>query len=152
MNFADTSVLCALYREQDNSSAAHRLFAEVGNVAVISSLVELEFRQSVRLNAFRFSKDRTQGYPAREAENMFLAYQSDLAGNKLRPVSVDWSVVHRLTEQLSTKYTMFLGNRLVDILHVATALHLGADTFLTFDYDQAALARAVGLNVPRSEN
>jgi predicted nucleic acid-binding protein len=36
---------------------------------------------------------------------------------------------------------------LADILHVATALHLGADEFLTFDGNQKTLAEAEGLTV-----
>jgi predicted nucleic acid-binding protein len=35
----------------------------------------------------------------------------------------------------------------MDILHVATALHLGATEFLTFDANQKELAEAEGLVV-----
>jgi predicted nucleic acid-binding protein len=35
----------------------------------------------------------------------------------------------------------------VDILHVAIAVEAGADRFLTFDADQAALAKTEGLTV-----
>jgi predicted nucleic acid-binding protein len=35
----------------------------------------------------------------------------------------------------------------MDILHVATALHLGAKTILTFDVRQKTLAESVGLKV-----
>jgi len=40
------------------------------------------------------------------------------------------------------------GWRFADILHVATALQLGAETFLTFDDNQCALAETEGLVVP----
>jgi len=36
----------------------------------------------------------------------------------------------------------------MDILHVATAIELGAKEFLTFDTDQKKLAEAEGLLVP----
>jgi predicted nucleic acid-binding protein len=39
------------------------------------------------------------------------------------------------------------GHRTLDVLHVATALHLKAREFLTFDGNQAELAKAVGLKV-----
>jgi len=39
------------------------------------------------------------------------------------------------------------GYRAFDVLHVATALTLSARVFLTFDGDQAALAKAAGLKV-----
>jgi len=40
------------------------------------------------------------------------------------------------------------GHRSLDVLHVATALHLGAQEFLTFDANQIKLARAEKLNHP----
>jgi hypothetical protein len=40
-----------------------------------------------------------------------------------------------------------VGGSALDILHVACALILRADTFLTFDKRQAKLARAAGLSV-----
>jgi predicted nucleic acid-binding protein len=40
------------------------------------------------------------------------------------------------------------GHRLADILHVATALHLGVAELLTFDGPQKAMAETEGLTVP----
>jgi predicted nucleic acid-binding protein len=39
------------------------------------------------------------------------------------------------------------GHPLADILHVATALHLGVKEFLTFDANQKLLAEAEGMKV-----
>jgi predicted nucleic acid-binding protein len=39
------------------------------------------------------------------------------------------------------------GHRSLDVLHVATALHLGAREFLTFDANQRKLATAEKLKV-----
>jgi predicted nucleic acid-binding protein len=61
---------------------------------------------------------------------------------------VDWPIVHRLAESLSDVHTRNGGHRLADLLHVATALHLGAREFLTFDANQKALAEAEGMTVP----
>jgi len=36
----------------------------------------------------------------------------------------------------------------MDVLHVATALHLGIQKFLSFDKNQVLLARKEGLQVP----
>lgn len=73
--------------------------------------------------------------------------QSDLTNGVLEIIAVDWADVHGLAEQLSAKYTEDTGCRLADILHVATALHLGAAQFLTFDPRQKRLAEAAGLAV-----
>ena len=74
--------------------------------------------------------------------------QTDLANAVLEVIRVDWADVHRLAEQLSAKYTEAHGHRLADILHVATALHLGVAKLLTFDDGQKSLAEAEGLTVP----
>jgi predicted nucleic acid-binding protein len=63
-------------------------------------------------------------------------------------VSPDWADVHRIAEDLSFKYTETEGHRFADILHVATAIHLGAERFFTFDLNQKRLAEAEGMNVP----
>jgi predicted nucleic acid-binding protein len=61
---------------------------------------------------------------------------------------VDWADVHQRAEALSGTHTPAGGHRLADILHVATALHLGSGEFLTFDSNQRRLAEAEGLVVP----
>jgi predicted nucleic acid-binding protein len=48
---------------------------------------------------------------------------------------------------MSKRRTIAGGHRSVDILHVATALHLGARIFLTFDTNQRKLAAAEKLKV-----
>lgn len=143
--FADTSFLCALYRVQDNSPVAYKLAEELRESMAVSSLVLFEFRQSVRLQAFRFSKDRTQGYSPGEATRVLETLQANLGGGALVVAPADWPEVHSLAEQLSAQHTAAMGNRSIDILHVATALHIGAKQFLTLDAQQAALAKAAGL-------
>jgi predicted nucleic acid-binding protein len=60
---------------------------------------------------------------------------------------VDWEVVHAEAERLSNAHTPRRGYRALDVLHVAPALTLGAKVLLTFDSEQAALAKAAGLRV-----
>ena len=63
---------------------------------------------------------------------------------------MDWAAVQLRAEALSAAHTISSGHRLADILHVATALHLGVTEFLTFDSNQKklALAEAFSLSVP----
>lgn len=146
--FADTSLLCALYREQDNSREADRLMQRESAPVHVSSLVLFEFRQSVRLQAFRFSKDRTQGFSKTEAHRMLETLQANIvAGRLMIPPIEDWAKVHSIAEEISAQHTMQGGHRSSDVLHVATALHLKAGEFFTFDARQAALAKAAGLKV-----
>lgn len=145
--FADTSLLCALYRDQANTTEADALIARRREPFMISTLVAFEFRQSVRLQTFRFAHDRTQGFSKREATRMLADFDSDIAAGVIEFLPVNWPDVHSLAERLSAQHTPSGGHRTLDVLHVATALHAGVKTFITFDEKQAALAKGEGLKV-----
>lgn len=146
--YPDTSFLCAIYREQDNSKQADAFNDQLVGGLPVSTLLLLEFRQSVRFQIRLFQKDRSKGFSKSEGDAMLRALQSDLAGGVLEMVAPDWADVHRIAEELSAKHTVSGGHRLADILHVATAVHLGAEQFLTFDGNQKRLAEAEGMQVP----
>ena len=145
--FADTSLLCALYRYQEKTGCADALVRGLCEPLCISSLVAFEFRQSARLQVFRFSNDRTQGFSKAEAERMLGKFEINLASGAVEVVPVDWGDVHSLAERISARRTMRGGYRTLDVLHLATAMHAGADSFFTLDGNQADLARAEGLEV-----
>jgi predicted nucleic acid-binding protein len=145
--FADTSVLCALLHEQSTTLESEALFAELGAPLSLSTLVAFEFRQSARLQSFRFASDRTQGWPAGETERMLAQFDANLAAGAFVHAAVDWPEVHALAEQYSRAHTLQRGHRTLDVLHVATAAHLKADLFCTVDRLQAELARSAGLKV-----
>lgn len=144
----DTSFLCALYRTQVNSALADQYMAGLSGTLGVSSLLLLEFRQSVRLQTRLNLNDRTKGFPQTEGRQMLNDLQIDLNAGLLTTIPVDWSAVHQRAEALSNVHTLAGGHRLADILHVATALHLGVTEFLTFDANQKKLADAEGLVVP----
>lgn len=137
-----------MYREQDNSSRADAFNDQSFEPLPVSSLLLVEFRQSIRFQNRLFNKDRSKGFSKTEGSAMLRALQSDLSNGVLKMVAPDWADVHRIAEELSGKHTESGGHRLVDILHVATALHLAAEQFLTFDANQKHLAEAEGMIVP----
>jgi predicted nucleic acid-binding protein len=145
--FPDTSFLCALYVRQDNSLMAAAYFQKLPEALPISGLLLYEFRQSVRFQAWLQTRDKTRGYPQSVAEVALAKLQSNLDTGALVVVPADWPDVHRLAETLSQRHTMTGGHRSLDLLHVATALHLGAREFLTFDTNQRKLAAAEKLKV-----
>ncbi len=145
--FADTSFLCSLYRRQVHSPKAIAFMGTQAGPFPVSSLLLLEFRQSVRFQVRRHSRDKTKGFSGLEGTQMLKDLQSDLRTKVFEVVAVDWAAVHQLAEELSARYTERNGHRLADILHVATALHLGAAEFLTFDANQERLARAEGMKI-----
>jgi len=114
----------------------------------VTSLLLLEFRQSVRFQINLKSRDQTKGFSKREGEQVLADLETDLDSGALVTVPVEWVELCRQTEILSSKYTIKGGHRLLDIMHVATALYLEARDFLTFDLNQKRLAKAEGLKVP----
>lgn len=147
-HFPDTSFLCALYRAQTNSSQADAYLKKLAGELNTSSLLLFEFRQAVHFQIYLHSKDQTKGYAEEEGNQMLEDMQSDLMEGVLTILRVDWGDVHYIGERLSKSYTRKEGFRFADILHVATALHLGVKEFLTFDVKQRELAKKEGMKVP----
>ncbi len=145
--FPDTSFLCALYRRQDNSPQAAAHFKTMPEALHVSGLLLYEFRQSVRFHVWLHSQDKSKGYPQADCNRALADLQTDLETGALVVVSADWLEVHRLAEAISKRHTVTGGHRSFDVLHVATALHLDAREFLTFDTNQRKLATAEKLKV-----
>ncbi len=146
-HFADTSFLYSVYREQIHSPKADAIMEGRIGPLPVSTLLLFEFRNSIRFQQKLFAQDRKKGFSKNETATMLRDLQSDLRSNALEVVAVDWPDVHRIAEELSAKHTSNRGNRFADILHVATALHLGAEGFLSFDENQRALADAEGMTL-----
>jgi predicted nucleic acid-binding protein len=145
--FADTSFICSLYRLQASSEDAFSFMERFKGEIVVSSQVIWEFRQSARFQVFRYQNDKTMGFSKAEAERMMGALAENVTAGSLTLATVDWPDVHSISEALSATHTMKGGHRLMDILHIATAKHLGLKHFLTFDGNQKKLASAEGLLV-----
>lgn len=147
-SYPDTSFLCALYRPQFNSELAAECFSKMNEPLHVASPLLFEFRQSLRFQAFLRTSDRSKGFTLKEALAALAKLDENLADGFLKPVPVDWPDVVSLADRLSARHTPKEGTRGFDILHVATALHLGAKKFLTFDAKQKRMAMAEGLKVP----
>lgn len=145
--FPDTSFLCALYREQDNSAEAREFYQSLDERLGISAAVMFEFRQSVRLQVFLNSKDSTKGYRLAESVRMLAKLEQNLACGAIAMIPGDWPAVWLRAERVSAASTIPGGHRSWDVLHVATALHLGAHTLLSFDLRQRSLAALNHLKV-----
>jgi predicted nucleic acid-binding protein len=113
-----------------------------------TALLEFEFIQAIRLQVWLHAADRTKGYSENEANQMVADWEADVAAGVNVLVPSDADAVLRLARTYSLQRTAHQGHRTLDILHVATAVHLGAKAFLTFDERQRALAKYAGLRVP----
>lgn len=146
--YPDTSFLCARYRFQANSLYAERHLAKTQDPLHVASPVLFEFRQSTRLQVFLHANDPAKGFDRATALKAMAGLQSHIADGTVVVLPVDWTDVANLAERLSHQHTWTGGYRAFDLLHVATALHLGAEEFLTFDVKQSQLAVLEGLRSP----
>jgi len=146
--YPDTSFLCAMYVQQVHSMRAASFFAAMAEPLPVASPMLYEFRQSMRWQAFWNGRDPMKGFSKATARAILSKLQSNIAAGAIVVVPVDWADVVSIAERLSAQHTWTGGFRAFDILHVATALHLGAVEFLTFHAAQRQLAELEGLEVP----
>jgi len=98
-------------------------------------------------NALRFAEFR-KGIAPGEATLFCAQFEADRAAGRLKIHICNLADVVEEAKRLSVTHTLKGGHRAFDVMHVATALHLGAKEFLTFDANQKKLAEAEGLKVP----
>lgn len=146
--YPDTSFLCALFRKQIQSPSALVYMESASGPLPLSWLVKWEFRHSIRFQIWLFSNDRSKGFSVREGREMLKTFEQYLTRGLIEVVPINEQDVHLIAERLSDKYAAALGARAMDTLHLATAIHLGAENFLTFDGKQKEMAVNEGLIVP----
>ena len=105
---------------------------------------------ALRLRAFSEGREGTAAQRAAVRREMSVAL-SRLGHyhtlGVLRRVSVEWDAVLDRMLELSEAHTERVGCRTLDIIHVAAALLLGSEVFLTGDARQARVAEAEGCEV-----
>lgn len=148
ISYPDTSFLCSFYREQEFSKAARAYRAAMTEALHVTELLHFEFIQAIELQVFLHARDRSKGYPHADAQAISDRWNHHLADGSVKIVGCDMDAVIRHAQQIALGHTATGGHRSLDVLHVATAVHLGAKEFLSFDQRQIALARSLGLGTP----
>ncbi|MFB3923048.1 MAG: type II toxin-antitoxin system VapC family toxin [Terriglobia bacterium] len=137
--YADTSFLVSLYLADANSATAAQVMRSQPEV-FLTPLGEVELINALELALFR-RQFRAAAIRAGQA-----AFREDVARGvySLQPIP---ATAYELAGRLARRRSSRLGTRTLDILHVASALILRAQPFLTFDDRQRQLAQAEGLGV-----
>jgi len=110
----------------------------------------LEVRNAVLQRAVhkrRSISSRERQHVARERDAASARLEHLVARRALLDVTLDMDAAITRAADLSTVHTERLGARAIDLLHVAGALTLESELFLTTDARQAQLAKAEGLKV-----
>lgn len=140
--YADTSVLASVYLQDANSPIADQLVAQFTVSLVLSPLHDFEVANAIELAVFRKQMDR------RQADAAWKDFQTDILHWTMVPFPVD---AFARTATLARRHTASLGTRSLDLLHVAVALALDVEAFLTFDLRQRRLALTEKLSIfPRT--
>ncbi len=139
--YVDTSFLVSLYTPDSNSAAAARIMRDAALPLIFTPLGDLEMFNAFQLRLFR------RELRAAEVKSAIAMFRGDLESGILSLKSLPSSAFDR-AKAIARDNTASLGTRSFDILHVASALVLRADTLCTFDKHQRLLAKAEGLAVP----
>lgn len=139
--YADTSFLVSLYVLDANSARAAAQMKHAKVPILLTPFGELELTNAILLRLFR-----RELLPSKvKAAQALLRKDIEDGIFLLRPLA---GAVYERAKQIARRRTPRLGTRTLDVLHVASAVVLQAETFYTFDRSQGKLAKAEGLTVP----
>lgn len=149
--YADSSFILRLVTGEADSAVAVAEYRRFGSPKLFFlPLHTLEVRNAILLRAFhqrRSISSGERGQVARERDAALSRIAHFIARRALLEVALDMDSALTRALQLSAAHGERLGTRAIDLLHVACALALESELFLTTDNRQAQLAKAEGLKV-----
>ena len=137
----DTSFLVSLYGRDIHSPLATSALRKLNDPLQVSALNEFEFGNALQLLVFR----KLMSSPG--ASEMAALFQADIAKGKVVSNLCNLASAIVDAKRITAFSTASGGHRAFDILHVAAALQMKADLFLSFDANQRKLAEKEGLAV-----
>jgi predicted nucleic acid-binding protein len=149
--YADSSFILRLVTGEADSPQTIAEYRRVGSPKLFYlPLHALEVRNAILQRAFhqrRSISSSERQHVARERDSALARLEHLVARLAFLDVTLDMDAAIARAANLSTAHTERLGARAIDLLHVATALTLESELFLTTDARQAQLAKAEGLKV-----
>jgi predicted nucleic acid-binding protein len=141
--YIDTSVIVKLYSLEDYSLEVSKWIRKNNEAIPLTNLHELEFTNAIYLKQFR-------GEISPDQVNLILSRfdEHQREGIYYHP-KLNWVDIWNKSLEISGKYTGIKGSRSLDILHIASALELKFNRFVTLDSRQADLAKKAGLKLIR---
>jgi len=139
--YADTGFLVSLYLKESTSVRARASIQAYAVPLPITPLGMLELRNALNL-AVKWRRITTA-----ERDTIWQDVETDIAGGFLQQTPMASAELHAKARELSDRYTPTVGTRSLDLLHVAAALLLEAETFFSFDERQRQAALGEGLEV-----
>ncbi len=140
MIYLDTSAFIKLYIRESESETLQSFITAQDHPLPVWDMLEAEFCNALRLKIFW--GDLTEAQAAGQIEH----YERRKHAGQYYVPEVSRAALMTAFHALSRE-TARLGCRTMDILHVAFALQIEPQTFVTYDARQRALAEHAGLNV-----
>ncbi len=141
MIYIDTSIIVKLYIKEELSFEASNWVKKNNEAIPLTGIHELEFTNAIYLKQFRSEIADEQ---VQFVLSKFHTHQKE--GVYYRPM-LDWADAIAFAVNLAQTHTKNIGSKSLDILHVASALAIKANRFLTLDVRQEGLAEAAGLKI-----
>ena len=150
--YADTNFFTRYYLDMAQSGLVAGLMEQAerrGAMALpVSWLHRMELCNALQLLVFQGRSPGCKRVTPEQAAAALAVFRDDLERQVLmRTVALVTVDLERQFEDLSLRHTAKHGFRTYDLLHVASALVLGCDTFWSFDPKAARLAKLEGLEV-----
>jgi predicted nucleic acid-binding protein len=149
--YADSSFILRLVTREEGSELAIAEYRRLDFPALFFlPLHVLEVSNAILQRAFHQRRSIGSGKRqqiARERDAALGRLEQLAARRSLLETLVDMDTVTARATELSRRHTERLGTRAIDLLHVAAALVLEAEVFLTADERQSQLAKAEALEV-----
>ena len=141
--YADTSWWVA-YKNASDSQHEHAVRLFEGNSDIV--VLWTPWQRVEVFNSFR-QLERAGSLPKQPAVAFIRALENEVLLGYWPHVEFAWTDAARTANELSAVHSRDRVIRAMDLFHVAIACEVGAEQFLTFDEDQAGLAKAAGLAV-----
>ena len=150
--YADTNCFTRLYLELDGAETARAWLEEAALHAApplpVTWLTELELINAFQRCVFVARSEGRLRVTSEFADASQEEFRNALMSGKfLRYAPVPYAHLKEKFEELALRHTAKHGFRTYDLLHVASALLLGCDTFWSFDIKARHLAALEGLRV-----
>jgi predicted nucleic acid-binding protein len=137
--YIDTSVIVKLYSLEVHSLEVSKWIRKNNEAIPLTNLHELEFTNAIHLKQFRKELSFEQ---TNQIMSKFDEHKKE--GIYYHP-KLNWAEIWNMSLDVSKNHTGISGSRSLDILHVASAIALKFNQFVTLDIRQADLAKRAGL-------
>lgn len=148
--YADTNLLVRYYLQITGGEEAWELLQKLRDTSPLpaTTLLRLEVTNAIQRMIFE-ARHVGQWHITPEIASVAQGdFSEDLRhALMLRPMALSLEDLESQFETLAIRHTAKHGFRTYDLLHVASALHLGCDTFWSFDEKARKLAKLEGLRV-----